>query len=174
MSFATDTKVHLLDSNFYYCFLDEKWFYIKSKRNKYKFLPPGPGETIEDAFVKPPKEHSRRFPLKVMFMGVVAPPNEENEFDGKIFLKRISRKEVVKKITYCKNFHEDYYINKQLKKGEWMLCYIPGMTVENLFEQIEVTFDLDKPIMDRLVLTYHNASPKSIKKNCLSTIQDQC
>jgi hypothetical protein len=52
-------------------------FYIKSKRSIYKILPPGPGESIEEAFLKHPKEHSQQFPIKAMFMGVVAPLNLE-------------------------------------------------------------------------------------------------
>ena len=58
---------------FYYCFLDEKWFYIFTKRKKKKCLPAGPGETSADVFVPSRKIRSRRFVSKVMVMGIIAP-----------------------------------------------------------------------------------------------------
>jgi hypothetical protein len=41
--------------------------------------------------VKHPKEHSQRFPIKAMFMGVVAPPNLEQGFNGSVTIERISK-----------------------------------------------------------------------------------
>jgi hypothetical protein len=41
--------------------------------------------------VKHPKEHSQRFPIKAMFMGVVAPPNLEHGFNGSVMIERISK-----------------------------------------------------------------------------------
>jgi hypothetical protein len=66
-------------------------FYIKSKRSIYKILPPGPRESIEEAFLKHPKEHSQQFPIKAMFMGVVAPLNLEQGLNGSVMIKRISK-----------------------------------------------------------------------------------
>ena len=50
---------------FYACFLDEKWFYMTSRRRKVKCLPPGPGESA--AGVAPPllTTVSRRHAIKV-------------------------------------------------------------------------------------------------------------
>ena len=78
--FCTDNRRRLRKSRrkrkrvpFYYCFLDEKWFYIFTKRKKKKCLPAGPGETSADVFVPSRKIRSRRFVSKVMFMGIIAP-----------------------------------------------------------------------------------------------------
>jgi hypothetical protein len=70
-----------------YCFLDEKWFYTKTYQSKIKFLPPSIHEEPEEAHCYAPKVRSRRFPCKVMFMRIIAPPIKEQNFDGKILLK---------------------------------------------------------------------------------------
>ena len=51
--------------DFYPCFLDEKWFYCKSRRRKIKLLETQPGESDEDVNRKRPTTRSRRFPVKV-------------------------------------------------------------------------------------------------------------
>ena len=78
------------EEKFYYCFLDEKWFYTSSRRKKMKVLPPATFESVKDSFVTSPKTRSRRFPCKVMYMGIVCPP-VEGLSDGKVMMKRVSR-----------------------------------------------------------------------------------
>eukprot|EP00957_Ditylum_brightwellii_P171654 13068309-Ditylum_brightwellii.AAC.2 len=51
-------------------------------------LPPGQGEETGSVNKKHPKIIRRRHPVKVMYMGVVAPPTRNKDFDGKIFFKR--------------------------------------------------------------------------------------
>ena len=50
---------------FYACFLDEKWFYVTSRRRKLKILPPGEGEDPKVVAPHIPTTRSRRFPVKV-------------------------------------------------------------------------------------------------------------
>jgi hypothetical protein len=64
--------------NFHYCFLDEKWFYTTSRRSKNKIIPKTRHETEEDAKFNAAKIRSCRFATKLMFMGVVSPPNKEH------------------------------------------------------------------------------------------------
>ena len=85
---------------FYFCFIDEKWFYIFTNRKKNKYLPPGPGEKASDVYPPDRKVRSKRFVTKTMFMGIVAPPNPEKNFDGKIFIKRVSKTVTSKKLSY--------------------------------------------------------------------------
>jgi hypothetical protein len=59
---------------FHYCFIDEKWFYVFTKRKKNKYLPPALFEKLSEVFIPSRKIRSRRFVTKVMFMGIVAPP----------------------------------------------------------------------------------------------------
>jgi hypothetical protein len=58
----------------YYCYLDEKWFYLESRREKRKLLPRQPGETEEEAEHEHVSTQNRRFPLKRMYIGVVGEP----------------------------------------------------------------------------------------------------
>ena len=73
------------NSEFYCCFLDEKWFYTSTRRKKVKILPRAIFESLKDAEYIAPKVRSRRHPLKVMYLGLVAPPIE-GIADGKILL----------------------------------------------------------------------------------------
>ena len=38
------------EGKFYYCFIDEKWFYIFTKQKKRKYLPPAPFKNPDDLF----------------------------------------------------------------------------------------------------------------------------
>ena len=74
------------------CFLDKKWFYTTGRQRRLKHLHQGPHKTEVIDRVKLPRKLSRRFPVKVMFMIFFAKPLPELDFDGRIFLKRISEK----------------------------------------------------------------------------------
>ena len=87
--------------------LDEKFFYTTNRRRKIKVLPPGPLESESDALFIMPKMLSRRFPIKAMFMGVVGRPIPHRNFNGKIFLERVSERIPVSKITSHQNFTDD-------------------------------------------------------------------
>jgi hypothetical protein len=58
-----------------------------------------------------------------MFIGVVREVNEENKFDGKILLERISENKILFRTTYRNNYHHDREINDALKVGEWRELY---------------------------------------------------
>ena len=70
-------------------FLDEKWFYTTSRRKKIKVLPKGSCEVADPLYVSA-KMRSRRYPIKIMYLGVVGTPNKKKQFDGRMFLKRAS------------------------------------------------------------------------------------
>ena len=80
--------------------LDEKWFYITNRRRQIKVLPPLPGEPPGINTAIQPKMRNRRYPVKVMFMGVVANPIPLCDFDGKIFLERISKQKITTITTH--------------------------------------------------------------------------
>ena len=52
-------------TQFYACFLDEKWFYLTSRRRKIKILPPGMGEDSNEVSPHIPTSVSRRHAIKV-------------------------------------------------------------------------------------------------------------
>ena len=50
---------HIDDDNFHYCFIDEKWFFTTSARNRMKILPQATFETKEDAEIEVPHLRNR-------------------------------------------------------------------------------------------------------------------
>jgi hypothetical protein len=68
-------------------FGDEAWKYLWSRRKKMKYLPRAPFEEQGVDRVQVRRVISRSYPVKVMFMGVVLPPNPEHNFDWKVTIK---------------------------------------------------------------------------------------
>ena len=64
----------LTDENALVTYIDEKFFCTTNRRRKIKKLPIGHHESAGPYFTLAPKIRSRRFPIKTMFMGVVARP----------------------------------------------------------------------------------------------------
>jgi hypothetical protein len=161
---AQDMKENIKDKDFHFCFLDEKWFYVHSKRSVYKILPPGPGESVEDAFVRHPKEHSRRFPIKAMFMGVVAPPNLDEDFDGTIMLERISKFKTTKQRSYSQRFVDNHQLNESIKNGLWRTECYDTISVAELALSLQEKYAMDHTVTRRLCASYSTYSGKSKSK----------
>lgn len=107
-------------------------------------------------FIPSPKMRSRRFPVKAMFMGVVANPIPERGFDGRIFLERISKEEVVNKKISHQRFSDDRLVNQQIKAGEWR-SLVPShseIPTKELATLIGEVYDLDDAVVDRLEFSY--------------------
>ena len=150
--------------SFNYCFIDEKWFYIFTNRKKTKYLPGAKFEKLSDVIQPARKIRSRRYVTKVMFMGIVAPPSFEHNFDGKIMLKRVSRQTKTKKLTHHQHFSVNYHVNQLIKDGEWKeACFLPGMVGWELFETLQDTYDLEDDIVFSLVLTYRTFTTDKTK-----------
>jgi hypothetical protein len=159
-------KQKVREDDFHYCFLDEKWFYTTSRRTKNKIIPKTIYETEEDAKFNSPKIRSRRFATKVMFMGVVSPPNRRYNHDGKIFLHRISEHSELKRLSHNQKFSNSFIINHAIKKGEWKeLCYHNGMSMDELVVHIAEAYLLEDYIKERIVLSYttHTKTGKTKK-----------
>ena len=138
------------------CHLDEKWFYITNRRRKIKRLPIGPEEVPGCAFIPSPKMRSRRYPVKCMFLGCVANPQPERNFDGRIHLERISTPTTTKQKSHHSRFSDDVNINNRIKNGGWRECILQETetTTEEHAESIGAAFDLDDAVIDRLVFYY--------------------
>ena len=146
------------DKDLHICFLDEKWFYTTSRRKKMKILPQADFETDDQAFIPKPKLQSRRFPCKVMFMGLVCPP-VKNKTNGKILLKRVSEQKVQKRSSYNKNFVSEYVVNHKLKNGEWKQLYPKdnqNFTVGEFLSLIVDEYGIDNDVAADLVFCYNS------------------
>ena len=98
-------------------YLDEKFFYTTNRRRKVNKIPCAHHESKCAAYVHVPKIRSRRFPVKAMFLDVVARPRLDKGFDGKIDLRRVSEMKSRKKSATNQNFMHDAVINSYLKNG---------------------------------------------------------
>ena len=78
------------DKDIPFVWLDEKWFYCRNRRKRVKMLPFSNGEAPQYITPTPLRVVSCRHAIKVMYMGVIARPNTEHNFDGKIDLLRVS------------------------------------------------------------------------------------
>ena len=77
-----------------------------------------------------------------MFLGVVAPPS--GNFNGKVFLKRVSETTQYLKKTHNQNFDDRAATNAKLRNGEWYaeelgLVKEEGMLLGDLREALAQT-----------------------------------
>jgi len=122
-----------------------------------------------------PKIRSRRYPVKVMYLGVVACPLDEHDFDGRIFLKRVSRRRKVTRASRNSRFSIHVEANEQLLKGGWrtFVTEDPAISVNELREKAIEKYDLDEFVGERLTFyfeTYTGTGNKNIK----NLKDDQC
>ena len=97
--------------------LDEKFFYVTNRRRQIKMLPIKDGEPLgSNSFVQP-KMRSRRYPVKVIFMGVVANLIPSRNFSGKIHLERISKQKTTTAMSHHQQFSDDIHVNSLIKRG---------------------------------------------------------
>jgi len=115
-----------------------------------------PGEEEGDDFIPQPKMRSRRYPIKTMFMGCVGRPRKDKNFDGKIFLERISETSLVTeqtRKTANQNFSDDVLVNSEIKNGAWRQYFVEDMTFGELTMLMGEHYDLDEHIFERLELS---------------------
>ena len=117
----------LTDNNIPVAFIDEKWFYTTNRRRKIKKIPLRQHETVGDDFLLLPKMRSRRFPVKSMFMGVIARPREDRNFDGKILLERVSEEKTLTRNSTNQNFSVDLNVNTHLNMENGGCLFIRAM-----------------------------------------------
>ena len=84
-----------------------------------KVLPRAPFESKEVAKIVNSKVQSCRNPTKVMFVGAIAPPDSYKDADGKIMVRRVSKKIASKGVSISKTFVPEFLINDTIKEGEW-------------------------------------------------------
>jgi hypothetical protein len=92
-----------------------------------------------------------------MFIGVVTEPNEEHEFNGKIFLERVAEKKELQRVTYRKTFSHNHLINDEIKAGEWRALFLDDPTMilgSNVLRLIVNYYNLDENVKDYLCLRY--------------------
>lgn len=126
-----------------------------------KILPRAEIETPEQAETHVPNTHNRRFPIKVMFMGVASRPYLEHDFVGKIYMKRVADEVNASRNLYNQYISDFYEINADLKKGAWVDNFKPFSEHQDLMvldtqQVICSTYGLEEDM--ELVFSYKNCS----------------
>ena len=159
-----------------FAFLDEKWFYTDSRRRTIKFLPPTEEEKTADpslSFPRRKKVVSRRYCEKVMFLGVVACPRPEHEFDGRVFLKRVAKEKVLTRASPHQRFTDDAILNTEIKNGGWRNMFVDGMTTGELLDVIVDVNGLEDDVAERLELRYEDWSGQDGNKTWKSVAKEK-
>ena len=89
-------------------------------------------------------------------MAVVGRPRKEYNFDGKIWLQRVSEEVTLQRRTTNQNFTDNVSINTYLKQGGWHLLYPEGdnITCDEMIGIIASQYGLEVAVADCLVFTY--------------------
>jgi hypothetical protein len=117
-------------------------------------------EQPEDAHCHAPKVRSRRFPCKVMYMGIVGPPDTKENFDGKILIKRVSNTVKTGRKSYNQNFSDNYHVNHLLKSGEWRHHVMDDdVTLQELQDCLYLNYALHCKVSTSLVASYQTWVP---------------
>ena len=77
-------------------------------------------------------------------MGVVGCPNPERNFDGRIFMKRVSQQKKIAKGSRNKQFSVDVQVNEELCQGGWRRIIVDtNVTAHEALDLIIDVYDLD-------------------------------
>jgi len=83
-----------------------------------------------------------------MYMGVVARPRPDKNFDGKILLLRVSKEKVLKQAASNQRFADNIHLNNSLREGDWRSLHVPRMTVLELRGAIVDYYQLEDDVAD--------------------------
>jgi len=172
----TQQMLTLLQLGAYMVYLDEKWFYVYSRQWVLKYLLKADFEEVGANKLRVRKEINHRHPTKTMFIAASSMPNEEHDFDGKIYIKRISKDKTTECTSFNQGFHFNRDINQMLKNGEWRELY-PNSDSTFLFgdlrELITEHFELDDNIGDSLAFWYATFGLNG-KKRIIGLLDNDC
>ena len=111
----------------------------------------GQHEKVGDDWYAHPKMLSRRYPVKLILMGVVGRPVPHCNFDDKIFLEQVSKRKYVSKCTAHTNLSDDALVNAEIKNCEWRkLVYDLNLHLSDLKGIFKETYTRNEAIVDKL------------------------
>jgi hypothetical protein len=99
-------------------------------------LPYQDGEIAGAADYVPELVASRCFATKVMFAGVVACQDPEHDFDGKIYLKRVSKTVKAQKAVYFKQIVDEHEANMLLHET-WCTLHLQVLIPQTVGELLD-------------------------------------
>jgi hypothetical protein len=177
-------KLRDVNIGFAYCFIDEKWFYPSSGRCKEKNIPLASFENDEDAYIPKTGVSSRRNIIKVMFMGIIAPPasflqrwlgsTRKGWKNGKIGLHRVSEDEYLSRMVRNQKFVPNSPLNVTIKQGAWKELYPNDekITVGEFLDIIADYFDMEDEVSERLCLSFDTLARVNVVTRHLNREKD--
>ena len=106
-----------------------------------------------------------------MYLGVVANAVPEKDFDGKIFLKRVSRTVEYKQMSHNQYFTDCATSNGLLKQADWHNVYVDDMSLADLKLSLAQQYNLEDGTTARLVLG-RKVGKKRERWKCVSEDND--
>ena len=100
-----------------------------------------------------------------MFTSAVAPPNDEHDFDGCIFLKGLAKERKYTRAITCKRFLPSADINKHLlqEKDGWRIVfefYEKDITIGDLKNSLTELYNLTSYVEERLTFSFDTYEQK--------------
>ena len=94
-----------------------------------------------------------------MFLGVVANAFPSKNFDGKIFLQRVSKEKAYAQTTCNQNFSNDASANGLLKNSKWkdenLGLVVNVMTLGDQKDALANQYQINEDICERIVIRTH-------------------
>ena len=91
----------------------------------------------------------QRYPIKTMLLAVVGRPLPHRNFNGKIYMERVSKEKFVATKTAQSNFLFDAVINSEIKNGAWKdLISINNTEISTLRDIVTNAYNLDGYVSD--------------------------
>ncbi len=113
----------------------------------------------------PPRIRPRRYPAKVMYLGVVACAQPRYNFDGTVCLHSVSRTKNLTRGSRNNRFSVDVDVVQSTVSGKWIQQLATGgMEVEIHLVPLKKQYELDEDVSNRLVIGYKAYTKQGRKK----------
>ena len=118
-----------------------------------KILPRGPFEAAGADTLHVEREGSRRFAKKEMYLAVIACPEDEHNFDGKIYFTRVARTRVLRRDNHNDKLIDELSANAAIHK-EWHELVNLTMSPSDMKDVLNEVYCLTELTYNRLVIRF--------------------
>ena len=118
-----------------------------------KILPLGPFEAAGADTLPVEREGSRRFAKKVMYLAVIACPEDDYNFDGKIYFIRVARTKKLERVQHSNKLIDELSANDAIHK-EWHELVNLTMSPSDMKDVLNEVYCLTELTYNRLVIRF--------------------
>ena len=118
-----------------------------------KILPLGPFEAADADTLHVEREGSRRFAKKEMYLAVIACPEDEHNFDGKIYFTRVARTRVLRRNNHNDKLIDELSANAAIHK-KWHELVNLTMSPSDMKDVLNEVSCLTELTYNRLVIRF--------------------